>query len=111
MLILTRRLILKTTSGETPIEIRLHRPTHQGADWGCRYEIDWPEGAKATVARGLDALQALMIALQMIGADIYTSAYHTSGRLRAAEGEEGYGFPVPKPIRHLLVGQDAVAYG
>jgi hypothetical protein len=111
MLIITHRVMLKIASGEIAIDIRLYMPARQGADWGCLYEIDWPEGTKSKVARGFDALQALMIAVQMIGADLYTSTYHASGRLRALGGEEGYGFPVPKPIRHLLVGQDAAAYG
>jgi hypothetical protein len=32
---------------------------------------------------GIDALQAPVLTLQMIGAEIYTSSYHREGRLRA----------------------------
>jgi hypothetical protein len=59
-------------------------------------------------ATGIDALQALVIALQMIGAGIYTSSYHREARLRAYDGEKGYGFPVPSSLRDRLVGADAI---
>jgi hypothetical protein len=45
--------------------------------------------------------------MEAIGTDIYTSDYHRSGRLRWLEYGDGYGFPVPKTIRHLLIGGDA----
>jgi len=57
---------------------------------------------------GVDALQALMIALQMIGVQIYTSSYHYDGALRAYEGQEGYGFPVSRNVRDMLIGVDKI---
>ena len=56
---------------------------------------------------GVDALQALVLTLQMIGAEIYSSSYHREGRLRVYPTETGYGFPVPRSLRDLLVGVDA----
>ncbi len=53
-----------------------------------------------------NSVQALFIALQMIGSEIYTSEYHKSGRLFVDKPGEGYGFPVPVTLRDLLVGDD-----
>ncbi|MBB4019702.1 hypothetical protein GGR16_004757 [Chelatococcus caeni] len=110
MIIITHELFLRTEEGEKTIGISVHKPVAAGPSWSCRYEIDWPEGKQDRKAVGFDALQALVLALQMIGADIYTSAYHREGRLRAYEKERGYGFPVPSSLRDMLVGADAVAF-
>jgi len=42
----------------------------------------------------------------MIGAELHPSDYHTQGKLRWERPGDGYGFPVPNNIRHLLVGED-----
>lgn len=110
MIILTHRLYLKIGDADRAIDIVVRKPEPEptGKAWTCRYEIDWPEGFKARDAYGLDALQALVLALEMIGAEIYTSAYHREGRLRAYDREAGYGFPVPSSLRGMLVGVDAI---
>jgi hypothetical protein len=110
MFIATRTLTLRTEAGNRAIAIRVFAPEADGTAWSCRYEIDWPEGTKATAAFGIDSVQSLQIALQMIGADLYTSAYHKSGKLAFQESGKGYGFPVPKNIRDLLVGDDATFF-
>ena len=58
----------------------------------------------------LDSVQALLLALQAIGAELYRSEHHLSGRLLWEKEGGGYGFPVPRNIRDLLVGDDAI-YG
>jgi hypothetical protein len=57
-------------------------------------------------AAGEDAMQALELAMKMIGTLIYTSDHHESGHLRWLEAGQGYGFPVPNSLRDLLVGDD-----
>ncbi len=109
MVILSHALYLSNVTNETVIAIKIHQPEKREKDWFCRYEIDWPEGARVFEAIGFDALQALVLALQMIGAEIYSSAYHREGRLRAYDNEKGYGFPVAASLRDLLVGVDKVA--
>jgi hypothetical protein len=52
-------------------------------------------------------VQSLLIALQMIGAEIYASRYHEAGQLAWFERGRGYGFPVASNIRDLLIGDDA----
>ena len=109
MVILSHALYLSNATNETVIAIKIHQPVWRETVWSCRYEIDWPEGARVFEAIGFDALQALVLALQMIGAEIYSSEYHREGRLRAYDGDEGYGFPVAASLRDLLVGVDKVA--
>lgn len=106
MIIATRTLVLSNTKGDTEIPVRLFAPEIAKIDWICRFEIDWPQGKAERWGAGSDAVQALLIALQMIGAEIYASDYHESGRLRWLVPGRGYGFPVTNNIRDLLVGDD-----
>ena len=71
-------------------------------------EIGWPDGVRRRFAGAGDSVQAILLAMQMIGTEIYTNPYHASGRLRWERDGGGYGFPVPKTIRDLLVGDDAI---
>lgn len=57
-------------------------------------------------AFGVDSVQAILLAFQMIGAEVYTSGHHKSGRLMFDEPGQGYGFPVADSLRHLLIGND-----
>ena len=43
----------------------------------------------------------------MIGADLYSSSYHRSGKLMFDASGGGYGFPVVTTMRDLLQGDDA----
>ncbi|CAH1652057.1 MULTISPECIES: hypothetical protein [unclassified Chelatococcus] len=107
MVIAERTLRLRNPDGEHHIPIRIFAPERDETSWMCRYQIAWPEGQQNGRAGGADSVQALVLALQMIGADIYTSSYHQSGRLTTETPGGGYGFPVPAGIRDLLQGDDA----
>jgi hypothetical protein len=106
MLIATRVLKLRSASGEIEIPIRLFAPEPAAVDWLCRFEIDWPDEKLSRFAVGIDAAQALQLALTMIGVQIYASDHHASGKLMWLEPGKGYGFPVTNNIRDLLVGDD-----
>jgi len=108
MLVITHELFMKSQPADVRIEIRVYQPIKLDRNWGCRYEVDWPEGSKVTIAYGLDALQALLSALKMIGSELYTSTYHADRSLRAYDREDGYGFPVPHNLRDMLIGVDAL---
>jgi len=113
MIILTHTLYLRTPEGPpVAIPIRLHQPAidDEFGCWGCRFEIDWPHGRKNMSGYGQNALQALTLALQLIGTHIYLSDYHEDGLLFASEQEEGYGFTVPANLRDLLVGGDKMKF-
>lgn len=109
MSIASRVLILRNGASEVEVPIVLDAPVAVDRSWACRCEIGWPEGAKTRTAWGADSLQAMVIALQMIGTDIYTSTHHHDGRLIFEEAGQGYGIPVPGNLRDLLVGRDAMA--
>ena len=106
MLIARRSLQLQHDHGNVPIEIRIFMPQPDQEHWSCTYEIDWPEGSRQFAACGVDAVQALHLALNMIGAEIYSSDYHKSGKLFHEAPGGGYGFPVPPSLRDLLIGDD-----
>jgi hypothetical protein len=106
MPIATRTLTLRRTSGDVEIPIRIFAPEQKAGDWSCQFEIAWPDGTWTMAAGGVDAVQALHIALQLVGAQIYASDHHASGKLMWLEPGKGYGFPVPSSIRDLLVGDD-----
>jgi hypothetical protein len=106
MIIATRRLILRDQTRAIDIPVRIHAPEKAKVDWICRFDIGWPEGRLERWGTGVDAVQALLFAMQMIGAEVYASSEHKSGRLEWLEAGGGYGFPVPGNVRDLLVGDD-----
>jgi hypothetical protein len=104
MIIATRTL----KYDDQDVLIQLFTPVRTGEKaWACRFRIDWPDRVFELDASGIDAVQALHIALQLIGVHIYTSEYHESGKLCLDEPGKGYGFPVPSTARDLLIGDDA----
>lgn len=92
-------------------DVRVFQPIKDSKSWRCRYEIDWPGRPRQSEAYGVDGVQALALAMQKIGAELYTSPYHEKGQLVFDKAGNGYGFPVPKPLRDLLVGDDAESDG
>ena len=108
MLIASRMLMLRTANGELKIPISIFAPDKatSGA-WFCRYEIGWPDKKSETSIGGFDSAQALVLALQTIGAEIYSSNYHRLGQLVLDKPGNGYGFPVVPTYRDLLQGDDA----
>lgn len=107
MLIASRVLKLRRLDGVADVAVRIYAPVEDAGSWFCRYEIDWPERSSDRTIFGVDAMQSLVLALQMIGFEIYTSAYHEAGELYFDRPGEGYGFPVLAPYRSMLQGEDA----
>jgi hypothetical protein len=105
--IATRVIKLESDNREVAIPIRVFAPEREDNAWSCRYQIDWPEGTQDRKAGGADSMQALIIAIKMIGADLYSSSYHRSGKLMFHTPGSGYGFPVATTMRDLLQGDDA----
>ncbi|WP_442881862.1 DUF6968 family protein [Devosia sp.] len=103
----TRLLAVVDKGHRRDVPVRLFQPQQEDRGWICRYEIDWPERPRAGAGFGIDAVQALTIALQNIGVELYASAYHKAGTLVFDRPGNGYGFPIAKDARHLLVGDDA----
>lgn len=106
MVIATRLLTLRRPGTNIEIPIRIFAPQQKLGDWSCKFEIGWPDGTLSMDAGGVDAVQALQLALQMIGAFIYSSDHHASGKLMWQEPGKGYGFPVTSGLRDMLIGDD-----
>jgi hypothetical protein len=108
MLIANRKLKLRRGSGDAEMEVRLYLPEREeNGMWLCRYEVDWPHGTWKHAAQGVDSIQSIMLAFQMIGSELYASEYHQLGALMFEARGRGYGFPVPSSLRDLLIGDDA----
>ena len=108
MLIATRTLKIRQSAEDIDVPVRVFAPENEETrGWGCRFEIAWPDRTAEMTARGGDAVQALEIALKLIGAQLYASAYHQDGSLVFRMPGAGNGFPVPANMRDLLVGDDA----
>src|SRR5579863_3720134 len=107
MIIASRKLKLRQGEIDTDVTVRIFAPRPDQNHWSCAYEIDWPEGTRKRTARGHDSVQALHHALNAVGAELYTSEDHKAGVLSSNDAWKGYGFPVPKNIRDLLIGDDA----
>jgi hypothetical protein len=106
VVIATRVLTLRRPAGDVAVPVRLHAPEAEDLSWACRFEIGWPDGLLAQAGYGADAVQAIELAMRMIGALLYRSDHHQSGALMWDEPGQGYGFPVPTGIRDVLVGYD-----
>jgi len=106
MVIATRVLTLRQAPADIPVPVRIFAPEERDIDWACQFEIEWPDETITMDAMGVDAVQALELAMKMIGAFIYTSDHHASGNLIWEAPGRGYGFPVSHNIRDLLVGDD-----
>lgn len=104
--IATRTLTCRLDTAVVDVAIRLHAPEAFGGAWRCRYEIDWPHGTWSSAGHGVDAVQALLLTMQKIGAELYTSAYHETGSLFWNLPGDGFGFPVPPNVREMLIGSD-----
>jgi hypothetical protein len=111
MLIGTRTLFVDSPQGEQAVLVSLFQPQPSDGRWECLYEIGWPEGPQAGRMQGKDAIAALHLTLMHIGLELYGSPQHRERRLRWSRDVEGYGFPVPKGARDLLIGADAEYYG
>lgn len=112
MIIANKKLFFGDKNNIKTISISLYLPVFDNKrGWGCKYEIAWPDELRIMTAYGFDEFQAIHIAMQMIGAEIYISEYHETGLLYADGQEKGYGFPVPHNCRDLLVGADIEMYG
>ena len=108
MLIATRTLKLKTEGAIVDVPVAVFAPERQAnGAWKCDTTIGWPDGVSRKSTFGVDAMQALILALQMIGTELHVSETHEAGALFWDEPGNGYGFPVMPNMRDRLTGEDA----
>ena len=108
-MIATRVLKLRTAEKIVDVPIHIFAPERAAdGNWSCRYEVGWPDKKWEMAAWGTDSVQAIFLALQMIGSEIHSSSYHKVGALFLDKPGGGYGFPVPSSLRALLQGDDTL---
>jgi hypothetical protein len=109
--IASRTLRIVEGAGEREVVVRLFMPEEDDRAWKCAYEIGWPGKTREFRAYGQDAVQAILLAMQIIGAELHARDYHKQGTLVLDEPGAGYGFPVATTLRDLLEGDDKVWFG
>jgi hypothetical protein len=102
VVIATREL---TLDGNQKVEVLIGKPEPRpdGIDWYCPYQTIGRESGKVFYGIGVDTVQALILALSMVGAELYCSEEYREGRLTWDCGRNcDLGFPVPHGIRDVL---------
>ena len=106
IVIASRTLTIEAEGREIEVPVRIFSPIDEVDHWRCDYEIGWPDRPRRHAANGINAVQALLIATQMVGSELYTSEPHKAGTLRWDEPGGGYGFPLGPGVRDLYEGRD-----
>jgi hypothetical protein len=82
------------------VACRFFRPEPDCGSFSCRYEIDWPEGARGRSIGGVDDVQALLLAMQSAHLDLLL-ARRDGGRLVSWMDETRLGLPIADVVRDL----------
>lgn len=77
------------------VRLQIWAPRPDEKDWRCDYSIEGPEGVKPGYGMGVDAVQALYLALQDAHVALLMSAHGRSGRLTWLEQTD---LALPLPI-------------
>ncbi len=97
-----------TLDGNRKVEVLIGKPEPcpDGIDWYCPHQTVGVGSGRVRYAIGVDTVQALVLGLSMVGAELYTSEEYESGRLSwdAGASTGNLGFPVPESIRDVLPG-------
>ena len=92
-----RRLTIQAAApGADSIVVRIGKPQRfpEDEDWFCPFEIVGQSERISHYAAGVDAVQALQLAMRMIEIDLATLNQRFSGRLRWLD-ETDFGFHQP----------------
>jgi hypothetical protein len=105
-IVASRTLTMEVDARDVEVPVSIYLPIDKHDHWSCDYEIGWPNRRRRGKANGIDAVQTLLIAMQMVGIELYTSEAHKTGRLKLDEPGGGYGFPLSYGVRDLYEGRD-----
>lgn len=97
MIIATRELDLANSEAKVMVHIGKPEKYPDSSDYYCPFRIAGLGKERANRAGGVDAVQALLLALKMVGAELYTSKEAKDGHLKwvGSSGDGDLGFPVP----------------
>jgi hypothetical protein len=85
------------TDGKHHVVVRIYAPFKDGSDCRCSYEIlDTDQLLRRSYAVGIDSLQALILAVQKMGADVTFLDYAKEKRLFWNEQNDDLGLLLPK---------------
>ena len=101
-----RALRGKTDKGDVEIAVTIFAPTADGANWSCVYEIEWPDLTRRNTALGVDPMQALILAQQLVGAGLYAARPGQIQTLDWLADDGSLGFPLPPSLRGFARGDD-----
>ena len=89
-------------AGEVPVSVIIGKPEPfpDGHGYYCPYQILGMGDQQVRYAPGEDTVQALILALERIGTDLYRSPEAKAGLL-TFNGSRDLDFPVPEFIREL----------
>ena len=105
IVVATRELRL---AGGKAVTVAVGKPEKfpDSEDYYCPYQILGLGNERIRRAGGIDAVQALELALKMIGTDLCTSKEAQAGELSWSGGKKGdFDFPVPDVLRELAPSQ------
>ena len=100
-----RRLYL---DDQESVRVRIGTPITNERDdsmSGCPYQIEGMGTGKVRFIYGVDTVQALWLALQTVGVDLYASDEYKAGRLKAfaeSSPNDDLHLPVPPGLEDLL---------
>ena len=99
-------MYLQKSNNSVVITAQVHRPIKEGDDFRCDYSINWPGSTEMGRAYGVDGLQALLLAIQRVGVDVYCSDYAKNADLVWLEDGRGFGLVLPRNLADLYQGDD-----
>lgn len=102
--VIASRELTLDESQKVEVLIGKPEPCPDGIDWYCPHQTVGVGSGRVRYAIGVDAVQALVLALSMVGAELYTSDEYEAHRLNWDGGsvKGDLGFPVPPNIRDAL---------
>jgi hypothetical protein len=100
---IAKRTLNLTGDSDREVTVIIGRPKPDGDAYRCEFQIIGLRAGKtrSSHAMGLDSMHALILTLQAIGSELYTSEAAKHGRL-GWEGSQNLGFPVPDIIADLV---------
>lgn len=102
--VIATRVLVLSKRKKISVVIGKPRKFRNGMDYYCPLQITGMGDEQVKYSGGVDAVQALQLALEHIGTRLYSSEEARTGRLSWDGGSTkgDLGFPVPHVIRDLL---------
>ena len=104
--VVAERIMILEPGGTVAVRIGLpFAPEGYPGESRCPWQIEGIGDGRVRATVGVDSAQALWLAFQRVGAELYESQEYRDGRLKAFAGEEGrgdLGFPVPSNFEDML---------